>query len=196
MMRTSQMETDGSSSAAASLSATPRGRLQLGQGERWYVAVTQPLKERYAADNLANQGYRHFLPLQMSTSRHARQYRTRLAPVFPRYLFVILDPNRGRWRSINGTFGVQHLITERDAPLAVRPGVVETLVASSDPRGVLIFRPSSLSPGDRVRLTSGPFAGALGVLQGLEASGRVRVLMEFMGAATPVRIDAKAVSAV
>jgi transcriptional antiterminator RfaH len=194
MSQASEMEADGSSAAGVSVSVTPMERLQLGQGERWYVAVTQPLKERYAAENLVNQGYRHFLPLQLSTSRHARRFRTRLAPVFPRYLFVILDPHRGRWRCINGTFGVQHLIAEGDAPLAVRPGVVETLVASSDPRGVLVFRPSSLTPGDRVRLVSGPFAGALGVLHGLEASGRVRVLLELMGAPTPVRVDAKAIA--
>lgn len=38
-------------------------RLQLGPGERWYVAMTLPRKERLAAANLANQNYRSFLPI-------------------------------------------------------------------------------------------------------------------------------------
>ena len=103
---------------------------ELAPGERWYVATTLPRKEGLAADNLRNQNYRGFLPLQVVTRRHARKFRTELAPVFPGYMFVILDIDRQRWRSVNGTFGVQRLIMDGDRPLAVVPGVVETLVVS------------------------------------------------------------------
>ena len=123
-------------------------RLRLEPGERWYVAMTLPHKERLAAANLANQRYRCFLPLQLATRRHARQFRTELAPVFPRYLFVILHVERMRWRSVNGTIGVQSLISEGERPLAAPPGVVETLIQSSDARGALSYRAEDLAVGD------------------------------------------------
>ena len=47
-------------------------RFALGVGERWYVAMTAPRKERIAEINLANQGFRAFLPRQLATRRHAR----------------------------------------------------------------------------------------------------------------------------
>ncbi len=167
--------------AATLATGTDASRLRLGSGERWYVATTLPRKERLAEANLATQNYRSFLPIHVETQRHARQFRTVLAPVFPRYIFVVLDVSRQRWRSVNGTLGVQRLITDGERPLAVAPGVVETLVQSSDQRGALIYRADDLAIGDRVKLVAGPFAGSLGILQRLDGAGRVQVLLELLG---------------
>jgi transcription antitermination factor NusG len=161
---------------------------ELAPGERWYVATTLPRKEGLAADNLRNQNYRGFLPLQVVTRRHARKFRTELAPVFPGYMFVILDIDRHRWRSVNGTFGVQRLIMDGDRPLAVVPGVVETLVVSSDQRGVLLYKSDELMVGDRIQLLAGPFSGALGILQRLDGNGRVQLLLDLLRG--PVRATA------
>jgi transcriptional antiterminator RfaH len=163
-------------------------RFALESGERWYVAMTAPRKERLAATQLDNQRYRSFLPLQLETRRHAHKFATVLAPVFPRYIFVILDLERQRWRSVNGTFGVQRLITDGERPLAVAPGVVETLVQSSDQRGALIYEADELAIGDQVRLVSGPFAGSLGILQRLDGAGRVQILLALLGG--PVKVTA------
>ena len=162
--------------------------LALGEGERWYVAMTLPRKERFAALNLTNQGYRYFLPQHRVTRRHARQFRTELAAVFPRYIFVILNLRQGRWRSVNGTSGIRALVSEGDVPLPVRPGVVETLVQSSAPGSGLIYEPEPLAPGDCVRLIAGPFAGALGRLQSLDEAGRVRLLLGCVGG--PIKVAA------
>jgi transcriptional antiterminator RfaH len=170
-------------------------RLHLGPSERWYVATTLPRRERFAAANLANQNYRSFLPIHLETRRHARQFRTVLAPVFPRYIFVILDVGRQRWRSVNGTLGVQRLITDGERPLAVAPGVVETLIQSTDQRGALIYKVETLAIGDRVALVAGPFAGSLGVLQRLDGAGRVQVLLELLGGAVKVTAGRQMVAA-
>jgi len=164
-------------------------RFDLESGERWFVAMTLPRKERLAATQLDNQRYRSFLPLQLETRRHARKFTTVLAPVFPRYLFVILDVERQGWRSVNGTFGVQRLITDGERPLAVAPGVVETLVQSSDQRGALIYKADQLAIGDQVKLVAGPLAGSLGILQRLDGAGRVQILLTLLGG--PVKVTAE-----
>src|SRR5271154_6649955 len=105
-------------------------RYELQTGERWYVAMTLPRRERTAAANLDNQDFRSFLPCQFVTHRHAHKFKTELVPVFPRYIFIILDVDRQRWRSVNGTIGVVRLINDGERPLAVAPGVVETLIRS------------------------------------------------------------------
>jgi transcription elongation factor/antiterminator RfaH len=161
---------------------------ELAPGERWYVATTLPRKEGLAAANLRNQNYRGFLPLHVVTRRHARKFRTELVPLFPRYMFVILDIDRHRWRSVNGTLGVQRLIMDGDRPVAVVPGIVETLIASSDQRGVLVYKSDELVVGDRIQLLAGPFAGALGILQRLDGNGRVQLLLDLLGG--PVRATA------
>jgi transcription elongation factor/antiterminator RfaH len=171
-------------------------RLDLGVGERWYVAMTAPGKERIAQINLANQGFRVFLPRQLATRRHAHRFRTVLAPVFPRYLFVIVDLERARWRSVNGTIGVQRLIADAERPIAVAPGIVETLIQSTDGGGALVFQADAFAIGDRVRLRSGPFAGSLGVLQRLDGVGRVQVLLELLGGSIKLSVERKSVAAI
>jgi transcription antitermination factor NusG len=170
-------------------------RLALGAGERWCVAMTGLRKERVAAANLANQGLRSFLPQQLTTRRHARQLRTELAPVFPRYLFVILDLKRSAWRSVNGTLGVQYLIADADRPIAVAPGVVESLIQSTDPSGALVYQVEDVVVGGRVRLLAGAFAGSLGVLQRLDGPSRVQVLFELLGGSVRMSVARDSVAA-
>jgi transcriptional antiterminator RfaH len=143
--------------------------------------------ESRAKAQLENQKFRAFLPNRLRTVRHARKLSTKPAPLFPRYLFVQLDLGHHRWRSINGTFGVSSLIMQGDHPHPVPRGIVETLIASADNFGLLRFE-ERLKVGTQVRLAAGPFAEQLGVLDRLDDSGRVRVLLNIMGAAVPVEI--------
>jgi transcriptional antiterminator RfaH len=160
----------------------------LSRGQRWFVAVTQPHHELPAVAHLRRQGWQTFLPFHVATRRHARQFRTVRVPAFPRYVFVAFDLDRDRWRSANGTYGVQRLVMGADRPLPVPEGVVETLMESVDHEGTLRFR-AGLEVGAAVRLVSGPFADALGILNGLDPSGRVEVLLELLGGSVRVKTD-------
>lgn len=156
----------------------------LSTGERWYVARTLPNREGGAASQLAAQGFRVFLPRIARTVRHARKMRHVRAPAFPGYLFVELDLDRDRWRSVNGTFGVVRLVGADERPLPVPRGVVESLLDRIDETGVCRFD-QGLSTGQRVRVVSGPFVDQLGELVRLDGAGRVRVLLEIMGGRIP-----------
>ena len=148
--------------------------------ERWYVARTLPQREFHAARQLNNQGFRTFVPRFWKNRRHARKVETISAPLFPRYIFVVVDRTRDRWRSINGTLGVDRLLMYGGEPQAVPLGVVENLIAASDDQGNVRFD-LHLKEGDAVKVTAGPFADLIGRLERLEDHGRVRVLLEILG---------------
>ncbi|MBV8107203.1 MAG: KOW motif-containing protein [Hyphomicrobiales bacterium] len=169
--------------------------LELRGGERWFVAQTLHHREKLAALHLAAQGFRRFLPRFRKTVRHARQFREVVAPVFPGYIFFILDPERNRWRSINGTFGVTRLVSAHGRPVPVPSGTVEAMVAAIDQSG-LVRLSGELRPGQAVRVVAGPFAGGLGMLERLDGKGRVRVLLQTMGGEAPFTMDRAALSAV
>ena len=99
-----------------------RGSLGLRGNERWFLVHTQPKSERKAEMHLGAQGFRTHLPTIQKTIRHARQLRTVRAPLFPRYLFLILDPQRDRWLSVQSTVGVSSLFTCDDRPIPVPAG--------------------------------------------------------------------------
>lgn len=166
------------SSPAPLLPAAPARAL--APGERWYVVRARTRREAGAEAHLCAQGFRVFLPRVTRTVRHARQLRTVRTPAFPGYLFVALDLERDRWRSVNGTSGVLSLIMGDDSPMPVPEGVVEALVGYVDDRGLCRFD-RDLAEGQSIRVIAGPFAEAIGQLVKLDAHGRVRVLLEIMG---------------
>jgi hypothetical protein len=81
-----------------------------------------------------------------------------------------------------------------EMPRPVPHGVVETMIASVDAVGLLCLE-QNLTIGAQVRLAAGPFAEKLGILDRLDDSGRVRVLLEIMGGTVPVQIERKYVTA-
>jgi transcriptional antiterminator RfaH len=154
-------------------------------GERWYVVQTQPHGETKAVFHLERQDYRVFCPCMRKTVRHARKLTHVLAPLFPNYLFLRMDVTRQHWRSVNGTFGVSRLIMQNDMPQSVQFGVVEAIKARLGEDGAIDWA-SSLKIGQPVKICDGPFADFVGTLERLDASGRVRVLLDLMGRAVCV----------
>jgi transcriptional antiterminator RfaH len=154
--------------------------LPLVRQERWYVARTLAQRELHAARQLTNQEFRAFVPRYWKNRRHARRVETISAPLFPRYIFVILDRTRDRWRSVNGTLGVERLLMQAGEPQAVPQGVVESLITAADTDGNVHFD-FHLKEGQTIRVTAGPLADLVGQLEGLDDNGRVRVLLEIMG---------------
>jgi transcriptional antiterminator RfaH len=122
------------------------------------------------------------------TVRHARKLRTVLAPLFPGYVFVILDLSRDRWRSVNGSIGVASLIMGAEQPIPVPRGVVEALIVTRESFGTACLE-HELEIGQKVRIQSGPFAQALCQLEHLNDRGRVCVLLEIMGGKVPTFLD-------
>jgi len=170
-----------------------RERLALAERERWYVVCALPRQETRAELHLLRQGYRAFLPIMTKTVRHARKLRTVRSPVFPGYLFVALDLQRDRWRSVNGTIGVSSLIMGESAPMPAPRGVVEKLLDCVDESGAARFD-LDLQQGEAIRVLVGPFANALGSLDRLDANGRVKVLLEIMGGKVSALLDRAALA--
>jgi transcriptional antiterminator RfaH len=169
------------------------GSRALVGNERWFLAHTLPKSERKAEWHLGAQGFRAYLPQIQKTIRHARQLRTVQAPLFPRYLFVILDLERDRWLSVRSTIGVSRLVSTQDGrPVPVPIGIVESLIERSD--GSLTRLDTGLVKGQHVRILSGPFADSVGTLERLDDAGRVQVLLEMMGTAVPVTLHRSALS--
>jgi transcription elongation factor/antiterminator RfaH len=154
---------------------------------RWYAVNTLPHREFRAKHQLETQGFRVFLPQRLKTIRHARKLTHVQAPFFPRYVFIELDLTIHRWRSVNGTFGVRSLVMQGDTPHPVPRGIVETMIASTDQKDLLRFE-HDLKAGTEVRLIAGPFAEQLGILERLDDSGRIRVLLKIMGGTIPVQV--------
>jgi transcriptional antiterminator RfaH len=155
----------------------------------WYVAATRPREEDRAIRHLTEQGFRTFLPRIRRTVRHARRCVPRSVPLFPGYVFIYGE-TATRWRSVNGTVGVLHLITHGPKPAVVEAGFVETLQETTDGDGIVNLQ-ASLKVGDRVEFSNGPMARRIGQLVALDDRGRAAVLMELLSGKIAVRTEVR-----
>jgi transcriptional antiterminator RfaH len=146
--------------------------------------------------HLNRQGFQIYFPRYLKRRRHARRIETVAAPLFPRYLFVAIDLNIHRWRSICSTVGVSRLVCNGDDPTPVPEGVVETLRTREDAGGFIKLdcRPRFCA-GDRVRVLDGAFSSCLGLFEGMAERERIAILLDLLGRKVRVVLDADLVAA-
>ena len=158
--------------------------------QKWFVVQTQVNAEAKAARNLLQQGFDIHLPRYLKRRSHARKIERIAAPLFPRYMFVRIDIAAQRWRSIQSTFGVSHLLFNGDEPAAVRNEIVERLKEREGSDGLIqLDRRDAFAVGDKVRVLAGAFTDSLGLFEGLADRDRVAILLDFLGRKVRVSIN-------
>jgi transcriptional antiterminator RfaH len=163
---------------------------------RWYVVQTHVHSETKAVMHLDRQGYSSYLPRYLKRRRHARRIETVAAPLFPRYLFVAIDLASQRWRSIQSTIGVTHLVCNGDEPATVSNGVIEQLRGREDERGFITLdtRPR-FARGDKIRVVDGIFDACIGLFEGMADRERVAILLDLLGRKVRVVLDGESIAA-
>lgn len=153
----------------------------------WFLAQIKPNCVAIAQRNLTRQNFQTFLPVQEATRRQRGRFVSALAPLFPGYIFVACDPAAGHCRAISATQGITRLVSFGAAPAPVPDAIVTQLMLRCDANGRLL-PPQRLAPGDRVRLTRGPFADFVAEVETITPDRRVWVLLDLMGGATRVAL--------
>lgn len=153
----------------------------------WYVVHTHPNAEPRALSHVLRQGFEAYLPRYLRRRRHARRTDWVRAPLFPRYLFVRMNPQTCRWRALRATVGVSDLVCFGDHPTPVPQGVVDEIRHQEDDQGnVVLCQRAVLHKGTRVRVTTGALADQIGVFEALSDQHRVFLLLELLG--RPLRV--------
>lgn len=149
--------------------------------KRWYVVHTRPNGELRAANNLERQGFKTYLPRYKKERRHARKVEQIQRPLFPRYVFVRMDTNTDRWRSILGTFGVDYLVGNGDKPTPVPEAIVEEIRGYENELGLVVPPQETLRPGQQVQIVEGPLATQTALFQCQTDSERAVFLLQILG---------------
>jgi transcriptional antiterminator RfaH len=165
-------------------------------GLRWYVVQTQPHAEKKASEHLVRQGFAAYLPCYQKRRRHARRVEVVSTPLFSRYLFIAMDVNVQRWRSIRSTIGVSQIVSRGDVPIPISDEVIAQIKAREDESGFvrLDARPRFIR-GEPIRILDGAFSSCHGLFEAVTDVARVTVLLEFLGRKVRVVLEEDMVAA-
>ena len=146
----------------------------------WYALHTLSHKEKLVAGQLRERKLNVFLPLALlhRPGRHAVTEQ----PYFPGYLFVRADLVETGTAPFLWTPGLRSILKVGGEPVSVSDALIAELsrhLQEMREAGGLIFH--AIQSGDRVKITSGPFAGYEAIFDArLAGSERVRVLVELI----------------
>src|SRR4249919_1390052 len=112
--------------------------------------------------------------------------RSRIAPLFPGYLFVRITD---RWYPVIWTVGVVRLLMSGDQPARLPERTMVEIRKREIGGFVKLPSPAAwLRKGQQVRITRGSFEGQTALCEGMSGKDRVWVLLTLMGQKVPVEL--------
>ena len=166
------------------------------KSNRWFVAKTRPNSEHKARFHLQRQGFEVYLPQFLRRICHARRTSWQPRPLFPSYLFVAMSETQQRWRAINSTIGISHLICDDLGPIPVPAGVVDALRDAEDERGLMhTGRKIPFKKGAPIQVMSGAFADHIGCFEDTTDDERVIILLDLLGRKVRAKVKLDAITA-
>ena len=156
----------------------------------WLAVICKPRQESVAEENLVRQGFHVYLPRLRIRRRRRGQWIDSIEVLFPRYIFIRIDPLLQNLAPVRSTRGAAGLVRFGGQPAVVPDEVIDALLQCQDPAsGLHQENRTALSSGDRIKLVDGPFAGMEAVFAEPDGEKRVIVLLELLGKTNKVRVD-------
>ena len=158
--------------------------------ERWYAVCCKPRQEAVAEENLLRQGFKVYLPRIRIRQRRRKQWLDAVEVLFPRYIFIRVDPARRSTATVRSTRGVVGLVRFGGQPAVVPGAVMDALSQREDAvSGLHQDNRPLFCAGEAIRLMDGPLAGMEGVFTQRDGDKRVIVLLELLGKANKVSVS-------
>jgi transcriptional antiterminator RfaH len=156
--------------------------------KQWHLVHTKPRQEERALENLERQDYTCYLPRALLVRRVRGRPRRHVEPLFPRYLFIHLEPGVDNWAPLRSTLGVSRVVRFGADAAVVPDALVAALRSREDRDGLCDLQVAPPAAGDRVLLVDGALAGLEGVFVTRDGERRAVILLEIVGKATRVRV--------
>ena len=155
--------------------------------QAWFAVATKPRSEAIANEHLTRQGYECLLPRLRRVRRSAGGLKNLVECLFPNYIFLQADTDHTSLAPVRSTRGALGLVRFGGVPAEIPSAVIDNIRSRMDAHdGFVRLDAPDLHPGQKVRLTDGPFSGLDGVFVLHEGMERVRVLLEFLGTSREV----------
>lgn len=184
--------------------SAPADDLSSPEDAPWFAIETEPQQETLAAGHLIGRRFDAYLPAEAIYAKRGRSMQWRTMPMFRGYLFLRVAVERltlsvARIQSLPGV----------KAFVRMAGGDGHLDLAAIDPEDMLRIRlreahsferkrvalsrrhqpyGGGLEPGDKVRITEGPFESFTGEVQDIRDGDSATILVEIFGRATPVTV--------
>ena len=148
----------------------------------WYAINTKPNAEMYVIQQLRKKEFILYMPKFVTTTSHARKIKEVIKPLFPGYLFVMIEENSNDFRKINFTSGVGSILSSGLEPIIIKSSIIENLKKLENDKGdIKINKAFNYFEGMKIKLNQGVFKGKTGAFAGIKNNEFILVLLDVLG---------------
>lgn len=149
----------------------------------WWVVQTETQREHMVRLLLMRANFLTYLP--------RIKHRSRIAPLFPGYLFVgVAD----RFYPVLKTVGVVRMLMAGDRPAHLADKVIAAIRDRERGGFVKLPAPEPIKKGQNIRVLNGNFCGHIGLYDGISGKERARILLQLLGQSVAVELPEKDVA--
>ena len=154
-------------------------------GLHWYVAFVRSCQEKKCAAALDALQVEHFLPVQLVKKKYSDRMKWVEQLVLPRMIFIHTDPQR-RTRLLEEVYGLHaYMTTGTYNPVVVPDQQMDDFrFMLKHGGGSVKVTGDRFSPGDRVKVVSGPLTGLMCELVSVGETRCLAVRLGSIGTAT------------
>ena len=171
--------------------------VQITEESLWYVIhtysgyedrVKKNLDLRVQTMDVKDKIFDVIVPTEDEVEIRDGQRRTVARKVFPGYILVRMVMDDSSWYVVRNTPGVTGFVGSGNRPVPLENEEVDSILRQMEAEAPRVK--VGYEKGQSVRVTDGPFAEFIGVVDELFADkGKVKVLLSFFGRETPVELD-------
>ena len=168
--------------------------------KRWYIVNTYSgyenkvkvnLEKRIEYMNMSEKIFRVEVPQKTVTQVKAGKKTEKDEKVFPGYVLVEMIMDEDSWYVVRHTAGVTRFVGSAKKPIPARDSEIKKVInrtSSAAPQKIEL----DVKAGDKVRITSGPFAEFVGdITEVYPDKAKLRANVSIFGRETPVELEYK-----
>ncbi len=170
---------------------------EIADGREWFVVhsysgyenkVKNNLEHRIESMNMQDKIFQVVVPTEEEIEIREGNRRRTKKRVFPGYILVQMLMDEESWYVVRNTPGVTGFVGSGTKPTPLRKQEVDKIFSRMEAEAPKIK--VSFREGQTVRITDGPFADFVGVVEEMNLDkGKVTVMVSFFGRETPVELD-------
>lgn len=156
----------------------------------WYAVFCKPRQEAIAEENLRRQDFDVYLPRISVTHRRRGKWADVIEALFPRYLFIQIDPQKHSTSVVRSTRGAIDMVRFGDRLAMVPKEIIDVIKQQEDAATENLNNSQPLfNPGTPVKIVGGAFLGVNAIFNEHDGTARVIVLLELLGKINRVKIN-------
>lgn len=167
--------------------------------KRWYIVHTYSgyenkvkvnLEKRIEYMNMGDKIFRIEVPQKTVTQMKAGKKQEKEEKIFPGYVLVEMIMDEDSWYVVRHTAGVTKFVGSAKKPIPAKDSEIKKIIHRSTAQTQKIEM--DVKVGEKVRITSGPFAEFVGdITEVYPDKAKLRAMVSIFGRETPVELEYK-----